>query len=121
MSMNRQSRRLARRAGGEGDEPTLDDDALLAAEALGADGTAGGATVLERRVRLDAAPSSTRGLRRVRPYLHEVNVEMRKVAWPTRAETVNYASVVLVTLAVLMALIFGLDLGFANVANYLFK
>ncbi|MGH9094052.1 MAG: preprotein translocase subunit SecE [Acidimicrobiales bacterium] len=46
---------------------------------------------------------------------------MRKVVWPTRAETLNYSSVVFVTLAVLMALIFGLDLGFSKVALYLFK
>jgi preprotein translocase subunit SecE len=56
-----------------------------------------------------------------RQFLHEVNVELRKVAWPTRAETTNYAVVVFVALAVLMALIFGLDLGFAKAANFLFS
>ena len=57
----------------------------------------------------------------VRQFLHEVNVELRKVAWPTRAETINYATVVFIALAVLMALIFGLDVGFSNLANHLFK
>ncbi|HWE56846.1 MAG TPA: preprotein translocase subunit SecE [Acidimicrobiales bacterium] len=56
-----------------------------------------------------------------REFLHEVNVELRKVAWPTRVETTNYATVVFIALAVLMALIFVLDLGFSNVANQLFK
>jgi preprotein translocase subunit SecE len=56
-----------------------------------------------------------------RQFLHEVNVELRKVAWPTRAETTNYAIVVFVALAVLMAVIFALDIGFSNMANYLFK
>ncbi len=56
-----------------------------------------------------------------RQFLHEVNVELRKVAWPTRAETTNYATVVFVALAVLMALIFGLDLLFSNLANSLFS
>jgi preprotein translocase subunit SecE len=56
-----------------------------------------------------------------RQFLHEVNVELRKVAWPTRAETTNYATVVFIALAVLMALIFGLDLLFSNLANFLFK
>ncbi len=56
-----------------------------------------------------------------RQFLHEVNVEMRKVAWPTRAETANYATVVFVTLAVLMALIFVLDLAFSKTAVFLFK
>jgi preprotein translocase subunit SecE len=56
-----------------------------------------------------------------RQFLHEVNVEMRKVAWPTRAETINYSTVVFITLAILMALIFGLDLLFSKLAIYLFK
>ncbi len=57
---------------------------------------------------------------RPREFLHEVNVELRKVVWPTRQETINYSSVVLVTLAVLMALIFGLDDGFSHLASLLF-
>jgi preprotein translocase subunit SecE len=56
-----------------------------------------------------------------RQFLHEVNVEMRKVAWPTRKETINYSSVVFVTLTALMALIFGLDYAFNHLAIYLFK
>jgi preprotein translocase subunit SecE len=56
-----------------------------------------------------------------RQFLHEVNVEMRKVAWPTRAEVINYSTVVLITLAVLMALIFGLDLAFSKLTVFLFK
>jgi len=55
-----------------------------------------------------------------RQFLHEVNVEMRKVAWPTRAETLNYSTVVFVTLAILMAMIFGLDLAFSKAASFLF-
>ena len=56
-----------------------------------------------------------------RVFMHEVNVELRKVAWPTREETTNYATVVFVALAVLMALIFVLDLAFSNLASFLFK
>ena len=56
-----------------------------------------------------------------RQFLHEVNVEMRKVAWPTRAETINYSMVVFITLAILMALIFGLDVGFSKLGVFLFK
>ncbi|HLI25066.1 MAG TPA: preprotein translocase subunit SecE [Acidimicrobiales bacterium] len=75
----------------------------------------------------DLAPSDLRGPaappRRTTPrqFLHEVNVEMRKVAWPTKASTVNYSTVVLVTLAILMALIFALDLAFSKAAIFLFK
>jgi preprotein translocase subunit SecE len=46
---------------------------------------------------------------------------MRKVAWPTRAETINYSTVVFITLAILMAFIFGLDLLFSKLAVFLFK
>jgi preprotein translocase subunit SecE len=68
-----------------------------------------------------AASGPERSGVRPRQFLHEVNVELRKVAWPTRKETVNYSSVVLVTLSVLMALIFGLDYGFDRLSIYLFK
>ena len=43
------------------------------------------------------------------------------VAWPTRAEVVNYSSIVLLTLAVLMAVIFCLDYAFAKSVFYLFE
>lgn len=77
----------------------------------------------------DASATRSRGAqptlsqRRATPrqFLHEVNVEMRKVAWPTRSETINYASVVLVTLVLVMALIFGLDTGFSQLSLDLFK
>ncbi len=46
---------------------------------------------------------------------------MRKVVWPTRAETANYATVVFITIAILMALIFVLDLAFSKFAIFLFK
>jgi preprotein translocase subunit SecE len=74
----------------------------------------------ERRPR---GPQPGAPRRRATPsqFLHEVNVEMRKVAWPTRAETINYSSVVLVTMAILMALIFGIDLLFSKLALNLFK
>ena len=42
-------------------------------------------------------------------FLREVRNELRKVAWPSRSETVNYSIVVLVTVIVLGAMIYGLD------------
>jgi len=74
----------------------------------------------ERRTTRPAAGAPNRRTS-PRQFMHEVNVELRKVAWPTRAETTNYSTVVFIALAVLMALIFALDLLFANFANYLFK
>jgi preprotein translocase subunit SecE len=54
-------------------------------------------------------------------FVREVRIELKRVAWPTRAQTLNYSAVVLITLAVLMALIFALDTGFAKAILFLFK
>jgi len=54
-------------------------------------------------------------------YLREVRSELRKVAWPTRAETLNYSTIVLITLVVLISLIFFLDLAFSHASLWLFK
>jgi preprotein translocase SecE subunit len=68
-----------------------------------------------------AAQISQRNRTKPREFLHEVGVELRKVAWPTRTETINYSSVVLITLVVVIALIFALDYLFSAVAGFLFK
>jgi preprotein translocase subunit SecE len=46
---------------------------------------------------------------RVRDYLHEVRVELRKVTWPTRDQMVVFTAVTLITTTVLTGVIFGLD------------
>ncbi len=53
-------------------------------------------------------------------FLREVRGELRKVAWPSRAETVNYSIVVLVTVVVLTAMIYGLDWVFSTFILELF-
>ena len=105
MSMNRQQRRLLQRQG-----QTSEDGTPVASRPEPA----------ERR---PARPVAGAPRRRTTPrqFLHEVNVEMRKVAWPTRSETINYSTVVFLTLAILMALIFGLDVAFSKLAIFLFK
>ena len=54
-------------------------------------------------------------------FLREVRGELRRVAWPTRPETLNSAVVVLVAVVVLTAAIFGLDTAFSKFVLYLFK
>jgi preprotein translocase subunit SecE len=44
-----------------------------------------------------------------RQYLSEVRAEMRKVAWPTRAEIINSSIIVLIAVTVMTLLIFGFD------------
>jgi preprotein translocase subunit SecE len=54
-------------------------------------------------------------------FVREVRGELRKVAWPTRAEVVNYSTVVLVTLILLILLILALDFAFSKSVLWLFK
>jgi preprotein translocase subunit SecE len=105
--MNRQTKRYLQRQG-----------------QLGADGTVESAPRRAPAPRPAARPEAAkRGniLQRSQTFIHEVNVELRKVAWPTRSETINYSLVVLLTLVVLIAVIFALDTVFAKAALFLFK
>ena len=56
-----------------------------------------------------------------RQFLHEVAAELRKVAWPTRSETINYSIIVLVALVVLTTFIFGVDYVFSRLVLKLFN
>jgi len=101
--MNREQKRLLQRQG-----------------QLGADGEP--ATKRRETTRPPAAAQvAKRGRPKPREFLHEVGVELRKVAWPTRAETINYSTVVLITLVIVIILIFILDYGFSAAARFLFK
>jgi preprotein translocase subunit SecE len=53
-------------------------------------------------------------------FVREVRDEMRQVAWPSREELINYTSVVFVTLVLMIALIFGLNLAFGKLITLLF-
>ncbi len=53
-------------------------------------------------------------------FVREVRDEMRQVAWPSRAELINYTSVVLTTLILMIGLIFVLNLAFGKLITLLF-
>ncbi len=53
-------------------------------------------------------------------YFRQIRAELRKVAWPTRAEVVRYSIVVLFALVLLTGLIFGLDYAFGKGVIFLF-
>jgi preprotein translocase subunit SecE len=53
-------------------------------------------------------------------FVREVRNELRKVAWPTRAETTNYATIVFMALVFIILLIFVLDFAFAKSIFFLF-
>jgi len=54
-------------------------------------------------------------------FLRGVRSELRKVAWPGRAEVISLSTLVLFTLAIIMALIFVLDFAFAKSILFLFE
>ncbi|MFD6894883.1 preprotein translocase subunit SecE [Rhodococcus sp. NPDC060086] len=58
--------------------------------------------------------------KRLRRFLREVIAELRKVIWPNRKQLTTYSIVVVVFVAVMTALIFGLDLAFGQGVNWLF-
>ena len=53
-------------------------------------------------------------------YMKQVVAELRKVIWPNRKQMVNYTAVVLVFLVFMVALIGGVDLGFAKLVLKVF-
>jgi preprotein translocase subunit SecE len=63
------------------------------------------------RTRTDAAPGILgRLVRRFR----ETVAELQKVIWPTRKELLTYTTVVVVFVALIMSIVYGLDFGFAK-------
>ncbi len=56
-----------------------------------------------------------------RVFVKEVRGELRKVAWPTRKETLNYSGVVAIALVIMTTLIFGLDWVFSEFVLRLFN
>jgi preprotein translocase subunit SecE len=53
-------------------------------------------------------------------YLKQVVAELRKVIWPSRKQMISYTTVVLVFLAFMVALIFGVDYGLIRLINWVF-
>jgi preprotein translocase subunit SecE len=101
MALNREQKRQLRRRG-----------------ELGADGE----PTRQRRAPA-AAPVAKQKEKRTSPmqFLREVRGELRKVAWPTREETINYSLIVLVTVVILTAFIAAIDWLFAEAVFRLFE
>jgi preprotein translocase subunit SecE len=54
-------------------------------------------------------------------FVQEVRQELAKVTWPTQREAFTYVVVVMVTVVVLTALVFALDLAFNRLVVTLFS
>ena len=59
-------------------------------------------------------------LARLSRFFREVVAELSKVIWPTRKELVTYTTVVIVFVSVMVALVTGLDIGFAKLVTWVF-
>ena len=92
--MNRQTKRLMQKQGGDKPRP------------------------VDRR----AQPGADVKRERIGPrqYLAEVRAELKKVAWPTRREVVNSTIVVLIAVVFMTSLIFGFDYASSKFVLFLF-
>ena len=100
MAMNREQKRMLQRAG---------------------EVDAEGEPVRRRQPRQAPQPKTKAERTSPRQFLHEVNAELRKVAWPSRSETINYSIIVLVALVVLTSFIFVVDYAFSQLVLKLFN
>jgi preprotein translocase subunit SecE len=68
-------------------------------------------------------PPSGQRRERVKPrqFVREVQMELRRVIWPTRQEVVTYSVVVVIVVVVLTGVVFAMDLGFAKGVFELFS
>ncbi len=66
--------------------------------------------------RTESATPRTPGGRGGKPtrFVRESISEMRKVLWPSRNELVTYSIVVIIFVVIMVALVAGLDIGFAK-------
>ncbi|MBI2168145.1 MAG: preprotein translocase subunit SecE [Actinobacteria bacterium] len=77
-------------------------------------------SVAVRERRRPAPPPPRRERTGPREFSREVRSELRKVAWPGRAEVVNSTVIVLIAVVFLTALIFGYDFAFGKFVLYLY-
>jgi preprotein translocase subunit SecE len=101
MAMNREQKRMLQRQGQVGPD---------------------GAPARTQRRPTPPAPQRTKAERTgLRTFLKEVRQELRKVAWPTRSEVINYSIIVLVAVVILTTLIASIDWVFGELVFELFS
>jgi preprotein translocase subunit SecE len=81
----------------------------------------GGETPAPSERRRPAPPPAHRERTSAKQFVREVRGELKKVAWPTKAEVVTSTIVVLVAVIIMTLLIFGLDLVFSKGVLNLFE
>jgi preprotein translocase subunit SecE len=96
-----------------------DDDAEVTSSRSGRRGTATKARAkADKPVKKDSTRVGIFG--RVGRFIREVVAELRKVIWPTRKELVTYATVVVVFVVVMLAILVLFDQAFARAVLWVF-
>jgi preprotein translocase subunit SecE len=123
MALNREQKRQLKKRGDVGDAG--DDTGDGGGGTGGGDGGSASAGDSEPRRRSNrpgtAAVATKEPRTSPRQFVKEVRSELRKVAWPSRKETLQYSGVVALTLVFLTTLIFLLDSAFQEVVLRLFN
>ena len=112
------ARQVAPQAGSDQTEPAKADSAKVVS-------SNGRTTQSKRDLGVETAARDRKAKRpnvfkRLARFLREVVAELRKVIWPTRKNLLTYTIVVLVFVAVMVALVFGLDYAFFQGVAFLF-
>ena len=112
------ARQVAPETGSDQTEPAKADSAKVVS-------SNGRTTQSKREQGLETASRDRKAKRpnvfkRLARFLREVVAELRKVIWPTRKNLLTYTIVVLVFVAVMVALVFGLDYAFFQGVAFLF-
>ena len=100
MAMNRETKRMLQRQGQLGED---------------------GAPKAQRRQQQQPSPKEREKRTKPVEFLREVRAELRKVAWPTRAEVTNYSIIVFVAVVILTVFVGFLDYGFGQFVLRLFN
>lgn len=100
MAMNRETKRLLQRQGQLGED---------------------GSPAVKRRSPPPSRPVEKERRTPLPEFTREVRAELRKVAWPTKPEVVNYSIIVFVAVVFLTAFIGLLDVAFGNFVIELFE
>lgn len=117
-----------KRRGEDAADDRLDDEALDDAvdgdEPVSRGGTATRARArtepADSRRKVKSEPDRVGIFGRIARFIREVIGELRKVIWPTRKELLTYTAVVVVFIAVIMAIVVGLDFAFAKGVLWVF-
>jgi len=76
----------------------------------------------QRKKASDRKKGEKKGIwKTITQFLKDVQIEMKKVIWPSREEVMNYTIVVLITVAVVSTFILVMDFGLQHVLTWITK